>query len=481
MEFELVVGMEIHAQLRTKTKLFCGCLNRFGDAPNANTCEVCLGHPGVLPVLNTAVVEKIIKAGLALNCSIDPLSQFARKNYFYPDLPKGYQISQFELPICSGGFLEVTDADKKLKKIRLRRIHIEEDAGKLMHEGIKDGSLVDFNRAGTPLMEIVTEPDFRSVEEVYDFLTQLRQIFRYLDVCDGNMEEGSLRCEPNISIRPKNSPELGVKVELKNINSFKAARKGIEFEFARQSKILNEGEKISQETRGWDENKNESFLMRTKEEAHDYRYFPDPDLPPLRVDDEWIEKVRRTMEELPRNKKERICREFKISDNDCDVICSEKAVAEFYEQTAKACGDGKQAANWVMGDVLRVLKTGGAINTFPITPSRLSGLIKLVADGKLSSSMGRQVFETMLTSSEDASTIMLSRGLGIVSDSTAIMKTIDEVISEFPEQVQQFLSGKDKIMAFLIGQAMRKMKGKADPTVMNRLMKERIETLRGKT
>ncbi len=476
MDYELVIGMEIHAQVRTETKLFCACRNHFGDTPNANTCPVCLGHPGSLPVLNRKVVEKVVKAGLAFRSTLNHLSRFARKNYFYPDLPKGYQISQYELPICTGGHLDVHAPDGKFKPIRIRRIHIEEDAGKLIHDPAISGSgtLVDFNRAGSPLMEMVTEPDFRSADEAYDFLTQLRQILRYLGVCDGNMEEGSLRCEPNISVRPRGETMLGMKTELKNINSFKAARKGIEFEFKRQVAALQSGEPLRQETRGWDENREESFLMRTKEDAHDYRYFPDPDLPPIKIDDTFIETIRASMGELPRQKKERICRHFGIPEADAEVLCSEASIANFFEATAKACDDGKLASNWVMGDVLRILKGGGSIETFPVSPERLGGLIRLFAQGKLSSSMAKQVFEIMLECPDDAETIVAKRGLGVVSDEAAIGKTVEDVIAEFPDQVKQLLSGKEKVMGFLVGQVMRRMKGKADPAVLNRLMKEKI-------
>ena len=476
-EYELVVGVEIHCQLRTRTKLFCSCPNRFGDEPNTNTCPVCLGHPGTLPVTNEAAVEKLIKAGLALNCTIHPLSRFARKNYYYPDLPKGYQISQYELPLCTGGWLDVKGPDGP-KRIRLRRIHLEEDAGKLFHEGVRGGSLVDLNRAGTPLMEIVTEPDFRHVDEVYDFLTQLRQILRYLDVCDGNMEEGSLRCEPNVSLRPRGCDTLGVKVELKNINSFKAARKGIEFEVHRQTLLLDRGQPLHQETRGWDENREESFLMRTKEDADDYRYFPDPDLPPLHVDHAWVQRLADGLEELPRARRERLMRTWGIGEADVEVLCAEVPVAGFYEATAQGCGDGKLAANWVMGEMLRHVPAGGSIADVPVTPDRLAGLIGLIKSGRISSTIAKKVFELMLSESEAPEHLVEKHGLAVVSDEGAIRAAIDEIIAGNPEQVQQFLGGKDKVMGFLVGQAMRKMKGKADPAALNRLMKDALERQR---
>ncbi|MBF0502236.1 MAG: Asp-tRNA(Asn)/Glu-tRNA(Gln) amidotransferase subunit GatB [Candidatus Riflebacteria bacterium] len=477
-EYELVVGIEIHAQLLTKSKLFCACPNRFGDRPNANTCPVCLAHPGVLPVVNRAAIEKLVKAGLALNCKVNEISRFARKNYFYPDLPKGYQISQYEMPVCTDGRLDVTDSDGKQRTIRIRRIHIEEDAGKLLHEGVRSGSLVDLNRAGTPLMEIVTEPDFRSVDEVYDFLTQLRRILRYLKVCDGNMEEGSMRCEPNISIRPRGTEALGVKVELKNINSFKAARRGIEYEVIRQTLMLDRGEKLRQETRGWDENKEESFLMRVKEDAHDYRYFPDPDLPPLKLDSAWIEEIRKTTEELPRPRKERIIKEYGLNEADADVLCSEFAIIDYFETAARKAGDGKLTANWVMGEVLRAVKAGGTIESFPVRPDRLAELVKLIRTGRISSTIAKKVFELMLTSPNSPEAIVEAEGLGIVSDEKAIAEAVALIISENPEQVRQFLEGKDKVMGFLVGQGMKKMKGKADPAILNRLMKEAVEKSR---
>jgi aspartyl-tRNA(Asn)/glutamyl-tRNA(Gln) amidotransferase subunit B len=476
MEYELVVGMEIHAQLKTRTKLFCRCPNRFGDAPNENTCPVCLGHPGTLPVLNQSAVERTIKAGLAFNCEINKLSRFARKNYYYPDLPKGYQISQYEQPICTGGWLEVKNGRGEPRKVRLRRIHIEEDAGKLLHEGIREGTCVDLNRAGTPLMELVTEPDFRSVDEVHDFLGQLRQILRYLDVCDGNMEEGSLRCEPNVSVRPAGSTELGVKIELKNLSSFKAARKGIEYEFARQIQALKTGEPLRQETRGWDEDKEQSYLMRVKEDAHDYRYFPDPDLPPVILHNGEIAVLKAGLAELPQAKKARLSREFGLSDADVDVICSEAPVALFFEKVAGLCGDGKTAANWVMGEVLRALKSGGSIAEFPIREERLAALIKLVQAGRISHSIAKKVFEEMLQSPDSPETIVEQKGLGMVSDDGAIGQAVDETLQENPAQVEQLLSGKDKVMAFLVGQIMRKMKGKADPVALNRILKEKLDS-----
>ncbi len=492
MDFELVVGVEIHAQLKTRSKLFCSCPNRFGDLPNANTCPVCLAHPGTLPVLNAGVVEKVVKAGLALNCEINELSRFARKNYYYPDLPKGYQISQYELPICTNGWVEIKDAVGNTKKIRIRRIHIEEDAGKLLHDGVgpkhspggspkggvPEGSYVDLNRAGTPLMEIVTEPDFSTSDEVHDFLTQLRQILRYLGVCDGNMEEGSLRCEPNISIREKGASELGVKIELKNLSSFKAARKGIEYEFSRQQEMLSRGEKLRQETRGWDEDKEQSYIMRSKEDAPDYRYFPDPDLPPIKVQPEFINRIRQGMEELPKAKKERLCREWGLSTVDSEVICTEPEIASFFETVAKICGDPKIAANWVMGEVLRALKAGGSIAGFPVREDRLGDLLKMVISGKISNSIAKKVFEIMLSSPERPEVIVETRGLSVVNDESAISGAIDETLAENDAQVKQFLSGKDKVMGFLVGQVMRKMKGKAEPGALNRLLKEKLDRLK---
>ncbi|MFZ2959689.1 MAG: Asp-tRNA(Asn)/Glu-tRNA(Gln) amidotransferase subunit GatB [Candidatus Ozemobacteraceae bacterium] len=477
-EYELVVGVEIHAHLLTKTKLFCACPNRFGDRPNANTCPVCLAHPGILPVANRSAVEKLVKAGLALNCTVHKESRFARKNYFYPDLPKGYQITQYEMPICTDGHLTVTGAEGQTRDIRIRRIHLEEDAGKLLHEGVRGGTLVDLNRAGAPLMEIVTEPDFRSVEEVYDFLTQLRRILRYLNVCDGNMEEGSMRCEPNISIRPRGTEALGVKIELKNINSFKAARRGIEYEVARQTLVLDRGEKLRQETRGWDENKEESFLMRVKEDAHDYRYFPDPDLPPLKIDSAWVDEIRRNTEELPLPRKRRIMQVFELGEADADVLCAEAPVAEFFEATARDAGDGKLAANWVMGEVLHVVRAGGRIESFPIRPNRLAELIRLIRSGRISSTIAKKVFEMMLTSSSSPEAIVEAGGLSVVSDEAAILAAIEEVLSVNADQVRQFLGGKEKVLGFLVGQTMKKMKGKADPASLNRLMLEAVERRR---
>ncbi|MBF0543274.1 MAG: Asp-tRNA(Asn)/Glu-tRNA(Gln) amidotransferase subunit GatB [Candidatus Riflebacteria bacterium] len=475
MEYELVIGIEIHAQLSTQTKLFCSCPNNFGDIPNQNTCPVCLAHPGTLPVINRTAVEKTVKAGIAFHCEINSFSRFARKNYFYPDLPKGYQISQYESPVCSNGYFEIKGSDGLPKRIRLRRIHIEEDAGKLMHETVKSGSLVDLNRAGTPLMEMVTEPDFSSADEVYDFLVRLRRILRYLNVCDGNMEEGSMRCEPNISIRPKGSTQLGTKIELKNINSFKAAKRGIEFEFRRQILCLDMGEKLCQETRGWDDNKGESFLMRTKEDAHDYRYFPDPDLQPLRIPESLIKQISETMEELPDARKDRLVKVYGLSENDVEVLCSEKTHAEYFEKTAERCNDPKLAANWVMGEVLRVLKNDSNLESFPIQPDRLGMLVSLIKQGKISGTIAKKVFELMLKNPDSPEKIVSERGLSVVGDDDSILKVVQEIIAEFPDQITQYLSGKEKVFGFLIGNAMKKMKGKADPAKLNQMMKDEIE------
>ncbi|MBF0410578.1 MAG: Asp-tRNA(Asn)/Glu-tRNA(Gln) amidotransferase subunit GatB [Candidatus Riflebacteria bacterium] len=477
-EYELVVGMEIHAQLLTKTKFFCSCPSRFGDAPNTNTCPVCLSHPGTLPVINKAAIEKVIKAGVAFNCTINPVSIFARKNYFYPDLPKGYQISQYESPICSDGYFEILTKNGEMKKIRIRRIHLEEDAGKLMHENFRNSSLVDLNRAGTPLMEMVTEPDFSSSDEVHDFLTQLRRILRYLNVCDGNMEEGSLRCEPNISIRPPGTSELGVKVELKNINSFKAAKRGIEHEYRRQVLSLDMGEKLLQQTRGWDDNKGESFLMRVKEDAHDYRYFPDPDLLPLKVPQSLTDTVKASMEELPEARKRRLINDFGLQENDADVICSEKSYAAYFEETASQCGDSKMAANWFMGEILRVLKTESDLASFPIQPARLAALVRMIRNSSISGTIAKKVFEIMLTKSDSPENIVADHGLSVIGDDSAILQAVSEIITEFPDQVSQYVSGKDKVFGFIIGQAMRKMKGKADPAKLNQIMKNELEKRR---
>ncbi len=478
-DYELVVGIEVHAQLLTKAKLFCACPNRFGDAPNVNTCPVCLGHPGVLPVVNRQAVALLVRAALALNCTIHPLSRFARKNYYYPDLPKGYQISQYELPVATDGWLEVKNAEGQTRKIRIRRIHLEEDAGKLTHEGVSEGSLVDLNRAGTPLMEIVTEPDFRSADEAYDYVTQLRQILQYLEVCDGNMEEGSLRCEPNISLRPRGEEQYGVKIELKNINSCKAVKRGIEYEVRRQTHALARGEKLHQETRGWDENKEESFLMRSKEEAHDYRYFPDPDLPPLHVDEAWRDEIRRALPELPRPRVTRMTEQYAIPAADAEVLGTERLLADYFENVAKASGDGKAAANWVMGEVLRVLKAQSlAIDGFQIAADRMAGLIKLIGDGKISGTIGKKVFEMMLGTSESAADLVAKHNLAVVSDEGAIQQAVAAAIDANPESVQSYLAGKEKAIGFLVGQVMRQMKGKADPATLNRLMKAALDALK---
>ncbi len=402
MQYEPVIGLEVHAQLKTASKIFCGCSTKFGQGPNSQTCQVCIGMPGVLPVLNKTAMDFIIKTGLAVHCEIAPYSRFARKNYFYPDLPKGYQISQYELPVCLGGYVDVV-VNGEVKRVGLTRIHLEEDAGKNLHEGIEGASHVDLNRTGVPLMEIVSEPDIRSAEEAAEYMRKLRAILRYIEVCDGNMEEGSLRCDANVSVRPVGQKEFGTRAELKNMNSFKNVQKAIEYEIKRQVAVIEDGGKVVQESRLWDANQNITISMRSKEEAHDYRYFPEPDLVPVEVSKEWLEAVRATMPELPDAKRERFVSQYGIPDYDAMVLTESRALADYYEDAAKLSGEPKLASNWIMGDVLRKLKEDGIEpEQCPLSPERLAGMIKLIGAGTISGKIAKTVFEEIYNSKKSA-------------------------------------------------------------------------------
>lgn len=476
MEYETVIGLEVHAQLKTKSKIFCSCSTEFGAPPNAHTCPVCLGMPGVLPVLNKKVVEFAIKAGLALDCEIQPKSIWARKNYFYPDLPKGYQISQYEEPICLKGHLDI-QVDGKEKRIGITRIHMEEDAGKLLHEhGDPNASHVDLNRAGTPLVEIVSEPDLRCAADAAAYLKQLRSILRYCDVCDGNMEEGSLRCDANVSIRPVGKKKLGTKVELKNINSFKFVEKAIEYEVERQKLCLASGEKIVQETRLFDANRGVTESMRSKEQAHDYRYFPDPDLVPLIIDEKWISTVRKDLPELPMARAARFVKEYQIPEYDAAVLTAEKEVADYYEEAVKKYSLGaKKISNWIMTELLRVLKDSGKeIKQSPIQAPQLAKLIELIDQGTISGKMGKTIFEEMGKTGKNPEAIIQEKNLVQVSDTGAIEKIIDQVIAANPQQLAQYKAGKDKLFGFFVGQVMKEMKGQGNPAMVNDLLKKKL-------
>ena len=472
--YEVVIGVEVHAQLRTKSKMFCGCGTAFGNAANTQTCPVCLGLPGSLPVVNKAAVEMAVRAGLALNCTIGAHNRFARKNYFYPDLPKGYQISQYEAPICEHGWLDVHAGDSKTR-VRIRRAHLEEDAGKNLHSPGGGRSLVDLNRAGTPLLEIVTEPDMRSADEAVAYLKALRDILMYLEVCDGNMEEGSFRCEPNLSLRPVGQREYGVKVELKNINSFKFVKDAIDYEIKRQTKVLSEGGQITQETRLWNLDRGETAVMRSKEEAHDYRYFPDPDLVPLTLDHEWVEAFRGSLPELPAARARRFVDAYGLPEYDAGVLTVTKDVAEYFEATVKLFPQPKTVSNWVMGELTRELNnTGIAAADSPVSPERLAGLLRLVENGTVSLKVARDIFPEMYGSGKAPEQIVQEKGLTQVSDEGALGLIIDDVLATNPTQVAQFKQGKQQVLGFLVGQVMKASGGKANPGKVNELLKAKL-------
>jgi aspartyl-tRNA(Asn)/glutamyl-tRNA(Gln) amidotransferase subunit B len=477
MKYQVVIGLEVHTQLTTNTKIFCGCSTRFGAQPNSQTCPVCLGFPGALPVLNEKVVEYAIRAGLATNCSITPRSIFARKNYFYPDLPKGYQISQFDLPICQHGHLDI-DVEGERKRIGITRIHMEEDAGKLVHAdlpGVGDDSCVDLNRACTPLLEVVSEPDMRSPDEAIAYLKKLHQIVVYLGICDGNLEEGSFRCDANVSLMPVGSTTFGTRAELKNINSFRFIKQAIEYEMERQAEILDEGGRIIQETRLFDPSTGTTRSMRGKEEAHDYRYFPDPDLVPVIVSDEWIEEVRATLPELPEAKRARFAAELGLPEYDAEVLAASRELAHYFEETVALFGQPKTVSNWVMGEVTRALNDdGNGITDCPVTPALLADLLKLIEKGTISVKIAKTVFDEMYKTGKEPATIVQEKGLVQVSDTGAIEAIIDDVLSKEAGQVAEYRSGKDKLFGFFVGQVMRASKGKANPALVNELLLKKL-------
>ncbi len=475
MRYEAVIGLEVHAQMLTETKIFCGCSTKFGGEPNTQTCPVCIGMPGVLPVLNKKALEYAIKTGLAMNCKISKYSRFARKNYFYPDLPKGYQISQYELPICENGYIEII-VDGYVKKIGITRIHMEEDAGKNIHEETGQYSFVDLNRAGVPLMEIVSEPDIRSPQEAVAYMKKLRTILRYLGVCDGNMEQGSLRCDANVSVRPLGQEGFGVKVEIKNINSFKFVEKALEYEIKRQIKVLTEGGKIIQETRLWNSNSGITESMRGKEEAHDYRYFPEPDLVPIVVDQKWIDEIKAQLPELPDIRRERFVSVYGLPKNDADFLTSEKALADWYEEAVKLGGQPKAVANWIMGDMMRFLNEDNkTIEECTLRPSQLVGLLKLIDNGTISGKIAKIVFEEIYKTGNDAERIVKEKGLVQISDASEIEKVVDDVISKSLKEVERYKAGEEKLMGFFVGQVMKLTKGKANPQIVNELLKKKLQ------
>lgn len=475
MQYEAVIGLEVHAQLQTNTKIFCGCETAFGGDANTRTCPVCIGMPGVLPVLNKKAVEFAIKTGLATHCTISPFSRFARKNYFYPDLPKGYQISQYELPICEHGYVEIV-VDGKVKRIGLTRIHLEEDAGKNLHQAESGASLVDLNRAGTPLMEIVSEPDIRTAEEASEYLQKLRAILRYIEVSDADMEKGNFRCDANVSIRPIGAEEFGTRAEIKNVNSFKFVQKAIEYEIKRQAQVLDEGGRVVQETRLFDSTKGVTFSMRSKEEAHDYRYFPEPDLVPVVVSKDAIEDIRKNIPELPDAKRGRFVKDYGLPEYDADMLTQSRALASYYEETVKLSGRPKAVSNWIMGELMRLLNADNKeIEGSPVRPDRLAGMIGMIEAGVISIKIAKTVFEEMYKTGKDAETIVKEQGLVQVSDTGAIESIIDEVIKANPGQYADFKSGKEKLFGFFVGQVMKMSKGKANPEMVNQMLKKKLK------
>ncbi len=476
-QYEPVIGLEIHIQLLTQSKIFCSCPTRFGADPNTQVCPVCLGMPGVLPVLNRNVVDYALSLGLAMDCDVNPRAQFARKNYFYPDLPKGYQISQFAQPFCRNGKVDI-EVDDRIRTIHLTRIHAEEDAGKSMHAESyvgADETLVDVNRCGVPLLELVTEPDIRSPREAALFLMHLRQLVRYLGICDGNMEEGSLRCDANISLRQKGSEKLGTKTEVKNMNAFSHVESALQYEISRQVRLLQNGETIEQETRLWNVDQGITESMRSKEFSHDYRYFPDPDLVPVVIDRDWIERIRSALPELPLQRKKRYIEEFGLPGYDAGVLTEDRAIADFFEAVAIEVKDKKLASNWVMGEVLRSVKERkNGLEELNLAPAHLIEIIQMIESGTINSKIAKTVFKEVLESGKAAKAIVEDKGLTQITDRDAIEQTIDEILNKHPDEVKAFQGGKEKLLGFFVGQVMRATKGKANPKTVNELIRKKL-------
>lgn len=473
-DFETVIGLEVHVELHTNTKIFCGCATSFGAPPNTHTCPVCLGHPGVLPVLNRQAVDYAMKAAMAINCTIGSVSKFDRKNYFYPDSPKAYQISQYDKPIGENGWIDI-EVNGVAKRIGITRLHLEEDAGKLTHIAGGFGSLVDFNRVGTPLVEIVSEPEISSPEEAYAYLEKLKAILQYCDVSDVKMEEGSLRCDANVSIRPRGATALGTKTELKNMNSFRGVQRGLEYEIARQIDVVENGGRVVQETRRWDEAQGRTVTMRSKEEAHDYRYFPDPDLVLLEIDDAWKERIRSSIPELPDARQARYVQDYGISAYDAQVITSSQKLADFYEECLRSTDDAKAAANWIMGDLLGYLNANNLeLSALGVTGRHLGEMIGLINKGTISGKIAKTVFKSMLESGKSPQQIVEEQGLVQISDEGAILEIVDRVIAGNPQSVADYRAGKEKAVGFLVGQVMKESRGKANPGMVNKLIIDRL-------
>ncbi|MCC6859699.1 MAG: Asp-tRNA(Asn)/Glu-tRNA(Gln) amidotransferase subunit GatB [Bryobacterales bacterium] len=475
--YEPVIGLEVHVQLATATKIFCSCPTSFGAPPNTNVCPVCLGLPGALPVLSRHSVELAVKAALALNCAIRPKSRFARKNYFYPDLPKGYQISQYDEPLAEHGWVEIA-VEGAVKRIGITRVHMEDDAGKSIHDGFRDSdrySYVDLNRCGTPLIEIVTEPDIRSSEEAYAFLTELKQVLQFIDVSTCDMEKGHLRCDANVSVRRWNAERFGTKAEVKNLNSFRFLKQALDYEIARQVAVVEGGGAVEQETRLFNPDTGETAGMRSKEHAHDYRYFPEPDLVPLRISERWLGEIRAALPELPARKRERFLRDYGLREYDVQVLTATHAVAEYFEKVAAVSGDPRASANWVIGDLMGLLKAAGKeIADSPVSAENLGELLALIARGEISGKLAKEILPKMFASGEPAAGIIEREGLRQISDSGALEKIVDQVLAASPKQVEQFRSGKTAVLGYLVGQVMKATRGQANPAAVNELFKQKL-------
>jgi aspartyl-tRNA(Asn)/glutamyl-tRNA(Gln) amidotransferase subunit B len=476
-KYEAVIGLEVHVQLLTKSKIFCSCSTRFGDPPNSNVCPVCLGLPGALPVLNREVLTMAMKAAMALNCAINPRSRFARKNYFYPDLPKGYQISQYDEPLSEDGWIEI-EVNGSRKRIGITRVHLEEDAGKSLHEGFPDSernSYIDLNRSGVPLVEIVSEPELRTPEEAYDYLTRLKSLLLYLEVSNCNMEEGSLRCDANVSVRQVGASAFGTKTEVKNLNSFRFLQKALEYEIERQIEIVEDGGTIHQETRLWDSREQRTYGMRSKEFAHDYRYFPEPDLLPVVITEEWKEEVRRSLPELPEPRRQRFLRDYSLTDYDAAQLTSSRALADYFEQVAKACGEPKLAANWVLSELLYLLKeTNKEITESPIPAQTLAELVAAIAKGTISGKMGQEILVEMFATGKTARQIIAEQGLEQIQDTGMIAAVAREIIAANPKQAEQYRKGKTATMGWFVGQVMKATRGQANPQLVQEVLKKEL-------
>ncbi len=477
-QYESVIGLEVHIELKTRSKVFCDSTTEFGGDPNTHVCPVCLGLPGTLPVINKTVVEYAIRAGLAINCSIAEFSKFDRKNYYYPDMPKNYQISQYDLPIALHGYLDI-EVDGETRRIGITRLHMEEDAGKLVHQGTittTPYSLADYNRAGVPLIEIVSEPDMRSPEEARRYMEKLKAIMQYTGVSDCKMEEGSLRCDANISLRPAGSAEFGTKTEIKNLNSFRALQRALAYEIERQTEVLEEGGRIVQETRTWDEGKGITLPLRSKEFAHDYRYLPDPDLVPMIIDREWVEDIRSSLPELPDDRRQRYIGEYGLPAYDATILTDTKELADYFEDCVKAYPNPKVVSNWVMGDLTRLLNAGAVdITGCRIRPEQLASLLQLMDKGTISGKIAKTVFEEMFATGKEPGVIVKEKGLVQISDEGAIVAVVDKILADNPKSVEDFRSGKERALGFLVGQVMKATKGKANPDLVNRLLKEKLQ------